>query len=232
MANRRMIAKNISTSRKVNRLTDRAALLYTWMIPHTDDYGRLEGDPLSIKAKVIPMRNVTEVQIEEDLESLEKNNLISKYEVNGERYLEIIGFENFQTFRADRPRRALYPEGGEVKISGIPKSNQEHTKDIPMGEISQRKRSNKISNKISNKRRGRGSYSIKYLSKIPEDDIKEFTTRFVATEKEVKSKAEDIRLYCERKGRKYSNYRSFLLNALKRDFKERDGKGGKYEHLR
>ncbi len=169
------------------------------------------------------------MQIKEDLGDLEKNGLIIRYENSGEEYLEIVGFENFQTFRTDRPRKALYPEKEQVEISGTPKSYQRHTEDAPMGEISQHKRSNKISNK---RREERITHSIKYLSKIPEDDIKEFTIRFVATEKEVKSKAEDLRLYCERKGRKYSNYRSFLLNAMKRDFKERDGKGGKYDHLR
>jgi len=75
--------------------------------------------------------------------------------------------------------------------------------------------------------------SIKYLESLPKKDIEEFIGRFVATEKEIKSKAEDLKLYCERKGREYKNYKSFLLNALKRDFKERDGtaKGGKYAHL-
>lgn len=63
--------------------------------------------------------------------------------------------------------------------------------------------------------------SIKYLSELPENDLQEFTTRFVARSEEVKSKAEDLRLYCEQKGKKYLNYRSFLINALKRDFKER-----------
>ena len=76
MANRRMLSKNISTSRKVNRLNDRAALLYTWLIPHTDDYGRLEGDAFSIKAKIVPMRILNEEQIEEDLAAIEKNGLV------------------------------------------------------------------------------------------------------------------------------------------------------------
>lgn len=63
--------------------------------------------------------------------------------------------------------------------------------------------------------------------------MKEFVTRFIATEKQIKSKAEDLKLYCERKGRKYMNYKAFLLNALKNDFKERDpmSPAGKYADL-
>lgn len=60
-----------------------------------------------------------------------------------------------------------------------------------------------------------------YLKAIPEVDIKEWTTRFDASPKDIRNKAESLLLYCESKGKRYANYKSFLLNALKRDFKER-----------
>lgn len=124
MAKGRMISKDISTSRKVNRLSDRAALLYTWMTPHTDDFGRLEGDALSIKAKVAPMRSVNIDEIDEDLKLMGQNDLIEIYEVDGERYIQIKGFEDHQTFRSDRPRRPLYPaqstNGRQKTTIGIP----------------------------------------------------------------------------------------------------------------
>jgi len=140
-----MISKSISTSRKVNRLPDRVALLYTWLIPHTDDFGRLEGDALSIKAKIVPMRNCTESEIIEDLALIEKHGLIEQYEVKGEKYLQIIGFEDFQTFRIDRPRRALYPNIQGKMDGGIPQTYQSHTTDVPMTSKRQRKISNKLS---------------------------------------------------------------------------------------
>lgn len=135
MAQRRMISKDISTSRKVNRLTERAALLYTWSIPHTDDFGRLEGDALSLKAKVVPMRSNTTDEIEQDLKEMEGLGLIFRYEVKGEKYLEIVGFDDHQTFRADRPRRALYPSPDGT----FPSDNQRDTTDIPAGDNRQRK---------------------------------------------------------------------------------------------
>lgn len=74
---------------------------------------------------------------------------------------------------------------------------------------------------------------ITYLKKIPDEDLKEFTKRFVATEKQIKSKAEELMLYCQSKGKIYRNYKAFLLKALKRDYKERDDTpaGGKYKDL-
>lgn len=62
--------------------------------------------------------------------------------------------------------------------------------------------------------------SIEYLKKLPEEALKEFSYRFGATPKQIQSKAEDLLNYCQAKGKKYKNYRAFLINALKRDFKE------------
>lgn len=61
---------------------------------------------------------------------------------------------------------------------------------------------------------------ISYLKNLPEEDLKDFTYRFDASPKQIQSKAEDLSNYCEAKGKKYKNYRAFLINALKKDFKE------------
>jgi hypothetical protein len=54
---RRSLWGSISTSRKVNRLSLKAALLYTWAIPHFDDEGFQEGDPQTLKARIVPLRD-------------------------------------------------------------------------------------------------------------------------------------------------------------------------------
>lgn len=66
-----------------------------------------------------------------------------------------------------------------------------------------------------------GVSSIKYLSEIPEADMKEIVTRFDISPSKVRSVAEDLVLYCQRKGKTYKNYKAFLLNAVKRDHRER-----------
>lgn len=62
---------------------------------------------------------------------------------------------------------------------------------------------------------------MKYLTNVPDEDIREFTTRFQATEQQVKSKAEDLKNWCDMNGKRKKNYKLFLLNALKKDFSER-----------
>jgi hypothetical protein len=70
-----------------------------------------------------------------------------------------------------------------------------------------------------------------YLKNIPSEDMTDFETRFIATTDQIKSKAEDLSLYCESKGKRYKNYKSFLLNALKKDFKQKTGVESKYANL-
>ena len=55
MAKARMLHNKISTLLQVNRLSLPAKLLFTWMIAHADDEGRLRGEPEYIKATVVPM---------------------------------------------------------------------------------------------------------------------------------------------------------------------------------
>jgi len=62
---------------------------------------------------------------------------------------------------------------------------------------------------------------ISYLKKIPEKDLLEFYKRFDCSKKAIISKAEDLILWCETNGKQKKNYRTFLLNALKKDFLER-----------
>ena len=62
--------------------------------------------------------------------------------------------------------------------------------------------------------------SINFLRNLGKEEIQEFTERFDASEKQIRSKADDLANYCEAKGKKYKYYKSFLINAMKKDFKE------------
>lgn len=63
--------------------------------------------------------------------------------------------------------------------------------------------------------------TISYLEEIPQEDIQYFTREFDLTERQLKNKAEELADYCRAKGRKYSNYKAFLRNAIRKDFKKR-----------
>ena len=102
-----MISKSISTSKKVNRLEDLGKVLYTWFIPHCDDYGHMDGDAATVKAIVAPLVDCSLEAVERQLAAMETLGLIARYQVAGEVYLEISNFEEFQTFKSDRPKWEL-----------------------------------------------------------------------------------------------------------------------------
>ena len=60
-----------------------------------------------------------------------------------------------------------------------------------------------------------------FLKNIPSEDEEYFIKRFDISAGQLRNKAESLFLYCEAKGKTYKNYRSFLLNAVKKDFPER-----------
>ncbi len=125
MANRRMIAKNISLSEKFADLaTDTARMLYLMMMPHTDDYGRFDASPRTFKATVCPLLKVRVEKIQAALDDLARVGLIFLYEVDSHTYGKVCKFDEFQTFRSDRGRQALYPDI-PVTTSDIPKATSD-----------------------------------------------------------------------------------------------------------
>lgn len=97
MAEKRMLSKVISISEKVNLLPDVFdMLLFTWMIPHTDDFGRMGGSPAKIKALVIPMLDKGIADVARSLDALATAGLILLYEAEGDRVAQIVNFEKHQ----------------------------------------------------------------------------------------------------------------------------------------
>jgi hypothetical protein len=110
MAEKRMICKSISVSEDVNFLPDIFdMLLFTWMIPHSDDFGRLPGSPAKVKAIVVPMLDKSVKEIEDSLQRLQGSSLINWYEISGEKFIQLITFEKHQSGLHKRTK-SKYPE--------------------------------------------------------------------------------------------------------------------------
>jgi hypothetical protein len=140
MAEGRMLKKLISTSKKLANLkTDSARLLYTWIIPHVDIKGRFSGEPDIVKGYIVPrLKTMDYDKIEGYLADMHENNLINLYEVNGDKYLEIIKFNEFQTLRADRESTSNIPAPAVLRESsgGTPAQAKRNE-----GKLSETKRS-------------------------------------------------------------------------------------------
>ena len=116
MANRRMIAKSISVSDETNALSDFAALLFSWLIPHSDDYGVIPGSPGRIKALVVPRRKQSEADIDAALEEMRRVGLIYRYRHAGQPYIQLVRFDQHQEglHKRTAPRNPLYSQAASA----------------------------------------------------------------------------------------------------------------------
>lgn len=98
---RRSLGKGISQSRRVNKLSDQGALLYTWMIHSYDDEGRMTGDPEDLRYNIVPRRDITTDQVIEHLLEMNELELIRWYLVDGKPYIEMDpeAWTEHQTFK-------------------------------------------------------------------------------------------------------------------------------------
>ncbi len=233
MAQKRMIDKKISVSEQVSNLPIEAQLIYTWGMPHADDIGLLPSSHRTLKATLVPMWDMELSVFSAHIVEILEQKLWLEYEYKGQKFYRIPNFTRYQILKKDRQPQTILP----IEFDKKPHQTwamlescgfQLETNGNHLDTEEKRSEEKRSEDKI----RGPHGLGIEYLSKLPAEDMSEFLERFHATEREVKSKAEDLKLYCERKGKVYKNYKSFLLNALKRDFKERDGaKVGKYANL-
>ena len=75
----RMLDRDISNSQAVNRLSYKAALVYTWLLAHLDDQGRMSGDPKAVRGDVVPLRNIPPKEMSAILHALEAEDLVILY---------------------------------------------------------------------------------------------------------------------------------------------------------
>lgn len=106
----RMIYWKISYSKQLSRCSILSKLIFTWLIPNTDDLGRMEGDPEVIKGMVFPYdEKITVKQIKEALIELTKERLIEWYSVDENYYIQFPKFSLYQKLRSDRVYKSDYP---------------------------------------------------------------------------------------------------------------------------
>lgn len=89
-------------------ICDQSRLLFIALIVNSDDEGRLEGEPDDIVATV-PKMGLDEKATTRLLKELAKNDLISWYDVDGLKYIQINKFEDFQSWSGIMRDPSKYP---------------------------------------------------------------------------------------------------------------------------
>ena len=99
MAEGRMLSRTISRSKQLARVHPLAAMLFAYLVPHQDSFGRMSGDPEMVKVEAVPLfKYFTPEIIAACLLELSTcrdgkgEPLVWWYEVEGDQVLEFPGF--------------------------------------------------------------------------------------------------------------------------------------------
>lgn len=114
---------------QVNKLSLPAKLLFTWMIAHADDEGRLRGETDYIKATVVPMTRWSFKKVESYLREIENIDLINWWTQKDEKFIEFIKWNEHQSIRPDRFKKSNLPsvldrDVNQVSTERQPMNNQ------------------------------------------------------------------------------------------------------------
>ena len=204
-----MISKSISTSTNLAEVSTFAKLLFTWLVPHCDDYGHMDGTARLVKGIVVPLCDESMEQVESALQELEKVSLIRRYEVEGRKYLEINKWELHQTLKNDRPLHMVYP----LPTDWNPKNSKWKPEDS--------KRKNKLSEvKLSedNIREEKDAYGEFKNVLLKKEEYQKLVEKI--TERNTNLLIEELSTYLESKGVRYRSHYATLLNWARRKYQE------------
>jgi hypothetical protein len=87
------------------------------LVVHADDFGRLEGDPFSIRMRVWPSSPRPDSEFADALRALDQAGLIHWYEVNDRKYVEVVSFAEHQTGLKNRTT-SKFPERPDGQVAG------------------------------------------------------------------------------------------------------------------
>ena len=120
MTQRRAVYPSAATSISLARCSVEAQLLFTRLIAAADDQGRLQGDPLLVRAQCMPLIDrATTKTVDRWLAELEANGMLIRYEAAGQSLIQVVKWWEHQGWlRHLRPSRWPAPEGFTDQTKG------------------------------------------------------------------------------------------------------------------
>lgn len=126
MARIRTIKPDFFQSEDVAELGYRARLTWIGLWTHVDDEGRCKDSARLIKGQLWPLEDdVTAADVESDLKELEGNGQIIRYEVDGDKFIQIRKWLKHQRISRPTPSRLPTPHGTLTEDSVSPHANSE-----------------------------------------------------------------------------------------------------------
>ena len=102
----RIIKESICTNEQIDALTPFDETFFYRLIVNADDYGRMDGRPSILRARLYPLKTIRDDQIEKALANLATVELVRRYTVHGKPFVSLSGWERNQSIRA---KKSKYP---------------------------------------------------------------------------------------------------------------------------
>lgn len=102
----RIIKESVCSSDNLDQLSWFEEVLFYRLIVNCDDFGRMDARPAIIRARLFPLKSLTDSQIDKALTSLRSAAMIDLYEVDGRSYLQMRTWNRHQSIRA---KKSKYP---------------------------------------------------------------------------------------------------------------------------
>lgn len=200
---KRMLHIKIWNNERFSKMTPLARLIYIGLIVLADDDGRLKGNSALLKSQIFPFDLSMSLEVFKNaLKEVAKSKLIDVYRVKGDYFISHPNWKRYQYIRPESYKSSIFPENPSQKC------------DKPVTKMGNKGKEAKLKEE-------KGEGSIEFLKNIPEEDIKDLTTRRDISKTALLAKAEEIYNRFQAKGKKYDNYKAVFVNIITKDFPER-----------
>ena len=106
----RIIKESICTSDTIDQLSWFEEVFFYRLLVNCDDYGRFDARTAILKARLFPLKSVTEKQISDALHKLSMVGIVALYEYDGRPYLQLVTWDKHQQIRSRKAKYPLPPE--------------------------------------------------------------------------------------------------------------------------
>lgn len=100
----RILKESICTSESIDRLSWLEEVTFYRLIVNCDDYGRMDARPPILRARLFPLKNLRDSQVQDAIESLRSAGMIDLYKVDGRSYLQIRQWARHQQIRSKKSK--------------------------------------------------------------------------------------------------------------------------------
>lgn len=124
----RILKESVCASDTIDRLDWFQEVVFYRLIVSADDYGRLDARPQLLKSRLFPLKEtLAATQVAQAVQRLEEVGLVRCYQVEGQPYLLLRGWEAHQKIRTKRLRYPPPEDDGNPAQTSVHDGNNAHT---------------------------------------------------------------------------------------------------------